>query len=682
MNMAERGINPSPTIGENIRFFGSGIFKGTKAIEDKWTDVPFHIDHELRTWDEFPFQIRDGVSDSNILEVLTDLRKSHNYEKPEDVESFKQLFSCFEPLPKTMMKNTPKVEAATLWDQIGPAFENFKDLSRDEQELTHSVVELTAWSLANAPQERMINGNKQQVSETVQYNAKNILNNTESWLPKLTEEQKLQLSPKAKKNLKVAFSLVMMVGILAGCAGPGNTISPVEHPLPSPDVAPTIQVTPDSIATQTYLLPGAMSTGTAEATLQVTMAPPSEMLGSMPISVPGVELGAGGPDMQINALTTTLKNTINAAGFGIFYGNEGNVSSQTGLTCISPAPEKLAYDDATTGEQLLQTIDESGVAQYLDTQVVLKTVLPGEDYICATAYAGIDNPDFADGTLRQLLIKENADGSYTVIGSRQAAFDITDNIDIRDDGSVWVNGEKQQWIAQEGMQIPTVEHDWNLEIPATPEECINVIRNDTFEHTSEDIASLNKYIMEQRPDGEVFPEMSFYRKKGYILAKTVAFDFFDIESHSADGSTEYNKLLSCSKYGDGIVYGFFLPVGSGENQAIIPVQVFFNTALVEQQAINAGISVSNKEQAVIDNNNQGKNNTLTWRLSGHFADTEEQYKNFSSAIYGRYLDETYDYSNRLELLINHYGEDPQRDQETIELLQKIMLPGLAIPVDS
>lgn len=488
----------------------------------------------------------------------------------------------------------------------------------------------------------------------------------------------LPLSELNRKRVELGMALLMFGQlVLTGCQ---KGIDPVDTVGPTPPgITEMWTPTPENeiAATQTpYLIPG-ISTETALTPTPVVLETPPQQVEGGALFLPGVSLGAGGPELE-NIALSTVQSAVNAAGFGI-VGSEGSAGAKTGNMCISIVPEQLNNPNIPGGvEYLNKEKSANGVAVYDETQVLMQVQLPKDTdettYACALGYARNNNTEYENGTLRQLLIATTDKGSK-VITSMQAGFSTSEHVAVLK-GIVYVDGKSQEWDVVDGEHISS---NWSLEIPATPEQCTNVIRNDTFEHTSEDIAALNQFIMDQRPSGEDFPEMTFIHKsRNFMQGIALPFDFFDINSYPADGRNEYNKLLSCAKYGDGIVYGMFLPVGKGESQTLIPIQVFWDSSLMEQIYSRAGVD-NPYETQIIDNNNNGKIQTATWRLSGHFAQVEEQYADSLSAIYGRYLDETYDYSNRLLDLMTNYGANPERDQETIELLQKIMLVGYASP---
>jgi len=486
-----------------------------------------------------------------------------------------------------------------------------------------------------------------------------------------------------RKGAEAGMALIMFGQLLlAGCQkgiDPTDTVGPTEPAITQPWTP-----TPEGEIVKTpteYMIPG-ISTEIAPAPTPIVVETPPPQLEGGALFLPGVSLGAGGPELQ-NVALSAVQSAVNAAGFGI-VGSEGNASAKSGNMCITIVPEQLNNPSLPDGvESLNREKSANGVAMYEETQVLMQVPLPKDSadatYACALGYARDNNPEYEDGTLRQLLVETTADGTK-VIASMPAGFSRSEDVAVLGE-TVFVDGKEQGWTVVAGETLPS-EQSWSLEIPATPEQCTNVIRSDTFEHTMEDVTSLNKYIMEQRPEGEVFPELNIPRISSHFVSTTgiAAYDFIDIDSNSPYAS-EYHKLLSCSRYGDGIVYGMFLPVGKeGENQTLIPVQVFLDSSLTEQIFINLGENNPNFEQLVMDNNNQGLTGSCIWRLYGHFADIADQYANSLSAIYGRYLDETYDYSNRLLDLMTRYGVNPERDKETIELLQKIMITGVAGPV--
>ena len=73
-------------------------------------------------------------------------------------------------------------------------------------------------------------------------------------------------------------------------------------------------------------------------------------------------------------------------------------------------------------------------------------------YSCVLGYALQGNADFKAGTLRMLLVRTNSNGSIDVVGSMQAGFSSTEDVQVRD-GAVFVNGEKQDWTLFPNMVL-------------------------------------------------------------------------------------------------------------------------------------------------------------------------------------------------------------------------------------
>ena len=273
------------------------------------------------------------------------------------------------------------------------------------------------------------------------------------------------ITPFDKKKLALGMAAIMFGSLLTAC---GKTISTIDADSTSTQPAITETMIPPT--STEYVLPG-VSTETVPT--QVVLETPPPKIDGVALVLPGIEPGAGGPDLIKNPLTSILQNAINAAGFGVVGGE--NVSSQAGQSCITAVPEKLWSDTLPNNEQRLKDSSVTdGVAKYDDTKVLAQVSLPADTedatFSCALGYA-VDNPDYKDGTLRQLLVKTNkADGSQEVIASMQAGFSTTDNVEVKN-GAVLVNGETQGWTAQVGMELPAETIEFKAGIPATMEEC-------------------------------------------------------------------------------------------------------------------------------------------------------------------------------------------------------------------
>lgn len=445
-------------LGPNIRF--EGMFDGTASGE---------------TLSRFPFQLKDGIGNSRITDTLTHLHDHHTYGDGRDDASFKDLFSCFEPLPGDMIENNMHPDATSLWDQIGSSVFYFNRLAPEEQQLLHSVTELSVWSIANATQERKINGMVKDVSPTVRTMAEQTLTDMETWLPQEAQNtaperlssgktvhapvEWLAPLPPAKRTA-VITSLVTMSAILTACSS---------APLKTPDIQ-TVTQTPSISETMVYAPPAVPPVEATVVATAIVETPPPQIVGNMP-DVPvlsGIEPGAGGTELQINALTSVMQTAINKSKYGVIIA-DGNVSAETGANgntmCISAIPESIFNPDALpdrpgNGEKL--TALRNGVAQYEFTQVLAEVPVPADTadatYTCVLGYALSDNQEFQAGTLRQLLVKTNtADGSVQVLNTMQAGFSMEDTVAVEGD-VVKVNGKTQEWETLPSVE-PTVSPD-------------------------------------------------------------------------------------------------------------------------------------------------------------------------------------------------------------------------------
>lgn len=290
-------------------------------------------------------------------------------------------------------------------------------------------------------------------------------------------------------KLKNALGVLIIGGGLAGCAS-NEGVHPSQMPtmggetpaatLVDPTLAPTEYILPPVVATET----SAVSTPTAPTETEIVR---------VPLALPGVEFGVGGPDLVQNPLTAALQKAVNNIGFGVVYSGDNNVSAETGQTCFSVVPEKLVSDTNANGEQLLKdAASTTGVAEYDDTRVLGEVSIPKdtetETHTCVLGYALPENATYADGTLRQLLVKtQTADGSVEVVASMQAGFSIDDVVEIKN-GSVYVNGEVQNWTAFEGQQLP-VEKDYRADYEK--------VQADPWTATEAEKAGYDTYVRQQ-----------------------------------------------------------------------------------------------------------------------------------------------------------------------------------------
>jgi hypothetical protein len=227
---------------------------------------------------------------------------------------------------------------------------------------------------------------------------------------------------------------------------------------------------------------------------------------------------------------------------------------------------------------------------------------------------------------------------------------------------------------------------WSLEIPATPEACTNVIRSDTMEHTEEDIASLNAKIMEQKwfwdlPAGE-FPQrtqqimLDPWTEPPLDLRGTVPYSLARIvmwyNNFNADGTPIDVLITSCIKYKDGYVFGTFIDL----NRQMVPVQIFIDPSILQNWVQASRSSHKPYEQRLLEDYQLKSSNTLatTLDLFGEFSEYPEN-KSSATGELGTYLENTYDYSNKIKYLFDG-SADLTEMEKTIKVLQHIPLPGL------
>lgn len=245
---------------------------------------------------------------------------------------------------------------------------------------------------------------------------------------------------------------------------------------------------------------------------------------------------------------------------------------------------------------------------------------------------------------------------------------------------------------------PTVEAtveqssaSWSLEIPATPEECTNVIRSDTFEHTEADIASLNAKIMEQKwypdlPAGEFPPRTQQINLMPWVAPPPDVSDIIPYSLTRIDMWYNYYEsygkfmgavVTSCSKYKDGYMFGVFIDV----RQEMVPVQVFVDPEILQGYLIdyhNGGYDDRSFENRLLEDYQVQKDNPdIAWNSKINLFGEFDRYTKFAASdtgALGSYLENTYDYSERIRRLFTGLADETEA-QETIALMQRIPLPG-------
>ncbi len=309
-----------------------GIFDTTKSFE---------------TLSRFPIHIKDGIGNSHIQKAVTDLQEHHNYQDARDQHAFAQLLSCFEPLPEAMIEHPTHPEATSLWDQIGDGYFAFSKLSPEEQQTLHAVTELSIWSLANAPQDRKIQGTIRDVSNTVRDTALSLLDTTESWLP-TTEKQKKDVRSliPADKRKKVITALIGATTLLAACTNGPVKASDISHPAVTPG-AP-VETFPTSVARTPTKEPTITPTKTKEPTITPTKT--VELKAGIPetfeecnkIDMPTKKDGTFDPDAMANILDRLTKVEKQwLADQGITADMMGDMITATGRT---EAEQYLPYN--------------------------------------------------------------------------------------------------------------------------------------------------------------------------------------------------------------------------------------------------------------------------------------------------------------------------------------------------
>jgi len=169
-----------------------------------------------------PTHVQDGVSNMKLTEVLRDWTGSIT-----DVRGLQGLLTCMTPL--TLEEGVVGSENAprTLWDQLEPVLhhESFSQLSRDKQETVAGAVGTVLWTLANAPQERVVRrGESRDVSQRVRDAADEAYKRLETSIENMPPPSRAL--PGGKTALRVSQALVA-ASLLVGCT-PKAPISAVE----------------------------------------------------------------------------------------------------------------------------------------------------------------------------------------------------------------------------------------------------------------------------------------------------------------------------------------------------------------------------------------------------------------------------------------------------------------------
>ena len=173
--------------------------------------------------------------------------------------------------------------------------------------------------------------------------------------------------------------------------------------------------------------------------------------------------GIGGTGELIRNPLNKIQAAINAIHYGVVYsGDTASVESAYNGTnlCFSPIPVSIYDPDHAPGPQGdLLVRQENGMAKYGFNQVLAEVLLPkntaSETYSCVLGYALSGNQEgYIPGTLRMLLARTNSNGTIDIVGSMQAGFSSSENVQVRE-GVVFVNGEKQEWTLFPNMVLTT-----------------------------------------------------------------------------------------------------------------------------------------------------------------------------------------------------------------------------------
>ena len=197
---------------------------------------------------------------------------------------------------------------------------------------------------------------------------------------------------------------------------------------------------------------------------ELTSASPA-IIGNLPdvTSLSDFTPGVGGTgELVTNPFDGSIQAAINTAHFGVVHaGNAVSVESAHNGTvwCFSAIPANIYDPDHVSdpkGDLLVR--QENGVAKYGFNQVLSEVLVPRDTdsatHSCVLGYALQGNTDFKAGTLRMLLVRTNSNGSIDVVGSMQAGFSSSEDVEVRN-GAVFVNGGKQDWTLFPNMVLAT-----------------------------------------------------------------------------------------------------------------------------------------------------------------------------------------------------------------------------------
>lgn len=244
--------------------------------------------------------------------------------------------------------------------------------------------------------------------------------------------------------------LFVLLPLLHACKGgipPGSDTPSVPTGKPTDDHDQTPSATPTPISPE------------------LTRTPPA-IIGNLPdvTALSGIAPGVGGTgELVTNPFDGSIQAAINTVRFGVVHaGSTVSVESAHNGTnlCFSAIPASIYDPDHVSdpkGDLLLR--QENGVAKYGFNQALAEVLVPRDTdtatYSCVLGYALQGNQDFKAGTLRMLLVRTNKSGSVDVIGSMQAGFSSSEDVQVRD-GVVFVNGEKQDWTLFPNMVLTTL----------------------------------------------------------------------------------------------------------------------------------------------------------------------------------------------------------------------------------
>jgi hypothetical protein len=404
------------------------------------------------TLDTSPAFFRLGpVNNARVKDVLHHIQRFGM----GDARSTHRLLSLFQPEeftddPFHVLGSNGKPQ--TLWDQVAQAASDERHLTGDQQVALMSIKRYALQSLTEDPV----------LHESVHDAARAELQEYDGHLAKIIDPD----DPASARFFDAVSAAGRAEGRTAKAGGTAYLVLNLMGCVFGTGINPTVEATTSSPPAIIQTVPGIETPSATPIAIspELTSTPPA-IIGSLPdvTALSGLAPGVGGTgELVTNPFDGSIQAAINTVHFGVVHaGNAVSVESAHNDTdlCFSAIPANIYDPDHVSdpkGDLLLR--QENGVAKYGFNQVLAEVLVPRDTdtatYACVLGYALQGNADFKAGTLRMLLVRTNSNGSIDVVGSMQAGFSITEDVQVRG-GAVFVSGEKQDWTLFPNMVLTT-----------------------------------------------------------------------------------------------------------------------------------------------------------------------------------------------------------------------------------